>query len=172
MDTSKFKKLFPRGIGRECGPGWNLMLNDLCSFIQHHIDESRNSRATALRFNRAVDRSCKLKCSSPLKHFYKIDSLSPGFSEYVLREISSLMVEPKFRNVPNAVPQVVVTQIKEKFGTLRFYYAGGDDYIRGLVDFAERMSEHICENCGDKGTLDTSGWHTVRCEKCRNKIND
>jgi hypothetical protein len=35
------------------------------------------------------------------------------------------------------VPQVVATQVKEKFGTLRFYYDGGDDYIDGLVSMAE-----------------------------------
>ena len=37
------------------------------------------------------------------------------------------------------VRQVTLDQVKEKFGTLRFYYTGGDDYIRGLVAMAESM---------------------------------
>ena len=61
------------------------------------------------------------------------------------------------------VPQVVVEQVKEKFGTLRFYYSGGDDYIRGLVSMAESMSGVTCEECGNPGTLSTSGWWKCKC---------
>ena len=49
------------------------------------------------------------------------------------------------------VPQVVVDQVKEKFGTLRFYYSGGDDYVSGLVSMAESMSGVTCEQCGAPG---------------------
>jgi hypothetical protein len=56
------------------------------------------------------------------------------------------------------VEQVVVQQVKEKFGSLRFYYTGGDDYIRGLVSMAEAMSEVTCEDCGAPATKQTSGW--------------
>jgi len=51
-----------------------------------------------------------------------------------------------------------IQQIKEKFGTLRFYYSGGDDYIAGMVSFAESMSGKICEVTGDKGVLYENGW--------------
>ena len=40
-------------------------------------------------------------------------------------------------------PQVEATQIKSKFGGLRFYYNGGDQYIKGLVSMAEAMSYKI-----------------------------
>ncbi len=64
------------------------------------------------------------------------------------------------------IPQVVATQIKEKFAGLRFYYDGGDDYICGLVTMAELMSEQTCEVCGDKGKIYTRrGWHVTLCEK-------
>lgn len=38
---------------------------------------------------------------------------------------------------------VVIYQVKEKFGKLRFYYEGGDDVVRGLVLMAEVLSEDL-----------------------------
>lgn len=69
-------------------------------------------------------------------------------------------------NRPNrpVVEQVVVEQAKEKFGTLRFYYEGGDEYIKGLVTMAEAMSEVTCEVCGDRGSLRTGGWLKTLCD--------
>ena len=58
-------------------------------------------------------------------------------------------------------------QIKEKFGGLRAYYSGGNDYIRGLVTMAETMSYKICEVCGNKGKPNKSGWISTLCDACR-----
>jgi hypothetical protein len=58
-------------------------------------------------------------------------------------------------------------QIKEKFGGLRIYYSGGDDYIRGLVTMAETMSYKICEVCGNKGKPNKGGWISTLCDGCR-----
>ena len=69
----------------------------------------------------------------------------------------------------NVVPQVTLDQVKEKFGTLRFYYTGGDDYISGLVSMAESMSGITCETCGNPGTTGGQGWISTLCETHRNK---
>ena len=64
------------------------------------------------------------------------------------------------------VSQVVALQVKEKFAGLRFYYSGGDDYIRGIVDFAEELSYSICENCGmmnEEVGRNNQGWHVTTC---------
>ena len=61
------------------------------------------------------------------------------------------------------VLQVTLDQVKEKFGTLRFYYTGGDDYIRGMVTMAESMSGVICEECGKPGTSTGGGWIKTVC---------
>ena len=63
------------------------------------------------------------------------------------------------------VPQVTVDQVKEKFGSLRFYFTGGDDYIDGLVSMAESMSGVTCEECGNPGSTLGRGWLTTLCEK-------
>ena len=36
--------------------------------------------------------------------------------------------------------QLIATQIKQKYSTLRFYYSGGDDYTAGLIHMAEAIS--------------------------------
>jgi hypothetical protein len=63
------------------------------------------------------------------------------------------------------VPPVEVQQVKEKFGTLRFYYQGGDDYIRGLTSMAEAMSEVTCQECGKPGKLRQGGWMVTLCDQ-------
>jgi hypothetical protein len=62
------------------------------------------------------------------------------------------------------VAQVVATQVKEKFGGLRFYYDGGDDYIQGLTAMAESMSEVTCETCGAPGKQRGGGWVYTACD--------
>jgi hypothetical protein len=45
------------------------------------------------------------------------------------------------------------SQIKEKFGGLRAYCYGSDDFIKGAIDMAESMSCITCEVTGEKGKL-------------------
>lgn len=59
-------------------------------------------------------------------------------------------------------------QIKEKYGGLRVYFSGGDQYIEGLVSMAEAISYHVCDVCGNKGEANKGGWISVRCEAHRN----
>jgi hypothetical protein len=45
------------------------------------------------------------------------------------------------------------SQIKEKFGGLRAYCYGADEYIRGAIDMAESVSCITCEATGEKGKV-------------------
>jgi hypothetical protein len=74
--------------------------------------------------------------------------------------------------VPNAVLQVVADQVKEKFGTLRFYYSGGDDVIDGMVRMAESMSAVTCEQCGCPGKQRSGGWIRTLCDEHAKAEND
>lgn len=74
--------------------------------------------------------------------------------------------EEKIRPV---VEQVVVQQVKEKFGTLRFYYDGGDAYIHGLVAMAESLTAVTCETCGNPGERSGKGWIKTTCKPCDEK---
>jgi hypothetical protein len=73
------------------------------------------------------------------------------------------------------IPQVVALQVKEKFSGLRFYYSGGDDYVRGIVDFAEDLSYSICDVCGvmnEKVGRNPQGWHVTTCKDHANNVEN
>ena len=87
--------------------------------------------------------------------FWLIDNLCDSVQRYI------------DNNSHLKVHQVVATTVKEKFGTLSFYYNGGDDTINGMVWFAEHLSSKICEECGSSKDVGmTQGWIMVLCEKC------
>lgn len=60
--------------------------------------------------------------------------------------------------------EFLFTQIKEKYGTLRMYYNGGDEYVTGVIAMAEALSRDTCELCGAPGKLGGVGWLSTRCE--------
>lgn len=62
-----------------------------------------------------------------------------------------------------ACEQVVVEQIKEKFGSLRFYVQGGDEYTNGAISLAENLSAGLCEECGAPGKKTSGGWIKTLC---------
>lgn len=65
---------------------------------------------------------------------------------------------------------VVAEQVKEKFGGLRFYIRGGDEYVHGMIRMAESMSYEICEKCGSTDNVrQTKGWIKTLCEDCYNE---
>jgi hypothetical protein len=66
-----------------------------------------------------------------------------------------------------APPQLVATQVKEKFGGLRFYISSGSDEQYGAIHLAESMSYGICEFCGTTEDVgQTEGWISSLCPKC------
>lgn len=77
-------------------------------------------------------------------------------------------------------PHYQVLQIKEKFGTLRYYcQASGDDpnpelldAMDAITDDAERASATICERCGLPGILHQSRRVRIKtlCNTCANQI--
>ena len=62
-------------------------------------------------------------------------------------------------------------QVKEKFGGLRVYFTGGDDYVDGVVSMTEEYSYKVCEVCGNAGKPNKDGWITTLCDNCRIKTN-
>jgi hypothetical protein len=63
------------------------------------------------------------------------------------------------------IEQVVFEQVKEKFGSLRFYTNPSTDYIRGMISMAESMSEVTCEVCGSPGIKRGGGWIKTLCDE-------
>ena len=59
------------------------------------------------------------------------------------------------------------TQIKEKYGTLRYYLSTETDEMSDLILEAEDESEQTCEVCGNPGEMTKDKWWLkVRCNEC------
>lgn len=105
--------------------------------------------------------------------------------------LERLMAFCQFHTDKNYYPQVVADQIKEKFGTLRFYYHFEDnpehaefakrvhkpeyairepEMLRGAISFAESMSSMICEDCGKPGEVHGNRWLKCACPECSEKL--
>ena len=144
--------------GFECGDGWFNILDQLMGNIQHHIDWKEKQRTSAMAYN-------LMAAQAKEGNFDLFDDSMKDLNnpEYKAKRLSEV-IAGDFRSVPESIPQVTLDQIKEKFGTLRFYYTGGDDIIDGMVRMAESMSAVTCETCGNPGQQRGGGWIRTLCD--------
>jgi len=129
-------------FGFECGDGWFWLIGNLCDTIQKYCD-SRNC-GVRIRNKAAHQKAEALEKTPP-----------EGFREIKVVEEDEWQVE--------------ATQVKEKFGGLRFYINGGDDEVYGMISFAEHLSYHICEQCGSTENVKVRsprGWISTLCDRC------
>lgn len=62
--------------------------------------------------------------------------------------------------------EMFAVQVKEKYGTLRFYMSCETDEITNFMDDAEALSSQTCENCGAFGKMRGTSWYEVKCDQC------
>jgi hypothetical protein len=74
----------------------------------------------------------------------------------------------------NNIKPPTAFQMKEKFGGLRFYYDGREEWsdenhdeISKFIDEAEDKSYKTCEICGEVGEPRKGGWIKTLCEECK-----
>ena len=121
-------------------------------------------------------------CSSWLQAKYEYENLAGKVGQPLYK--GGEIVSPEKVGAAKAVMEreekkiPVAMQVKEKFGTLRFYVSGGeipdaDVSIRtdALIEMAERLSATTCEECGSPGRLTRGGWISCKCDACRAKAS-
>ena len=144
--------------GFDCGDGWYNIIDQFCRQAQWRIDQSAENRQRYIKYNYAL----KIAVDGDTSKLYEYYS---GFNDDFRKEcIERDIKEPQYHDVPDEVHQVVAAQVKEKYGTLRFYYDGGDRFIDGLECMAESMSAVTCEVCGNTGKTVTGGWIRTLCK--------
>jgi hypothetical protein len=90
-----------------------------------------------------------------------IDKLCGAIQEYIDHHVSYTK-DGQYK--PN---QVKCSQMKEKFGGLRFYTDAHDEVVDGMINMAEYWSDHTCQDCSSEEDLGlTSGWVSVLCRSC------
>ncbi len=127
--------------GFDCGDGWYNILNVLCIHLYSDYKEAK----------RAYDR-IKERIDQPIW-----DGSDTIVTQAKIDEAKAELDQETLR-----IP--VATQVKEKFGGLRFYVSGASEKHYNYIDFAESMSIHTCEECGAFGKLYFDGWHRTLCD--------
>ena len=126
--------------GLAVGDGWYNIIHGLSLMIQSHIDNRTRER---WRIRQGKRKYAKMSAGDQIRYNHLNDDM------------------------PKRIKQVIVDQVKEKFGTLRFYYHGGDKAVGHYVNLADAMSSITCEDCGAPGKIGGAAWVSVKCDKCR-----
>lgn len=157
--VKRMEETYPKMLGGHYGgfaisKGWWHIVESAMANIQQHIDWKNKCRMREIdKFNareEGYDALLKFFSGERPATDWEIESAQECMEEGVV--------------IPPEIPQVVVQQIKEKFGGLRFYYEGGDDYVSGVVDMAESWAGKTCETCGSLGTRRSGGWIRTLCD--------
>lgn len=147
--------IVPMQFGFDVGDGWYMLLEELLSSIQWHIQNENRDRKTKIKYKflRNLVFYLRYKTNYKAKFLKKLGEF--------IENLSPKGINPVYFQLD---------QVKEKFGGLRFYFSGGDDYIEGLVHLAECLSYKICEDCGTTHNVGTTkGWITTLCQDCYEK---
>lgn len=99
--------------------------------------------------------------------FNELDSLDEGwlrrFGIDMCKDIRKQLIKDKM------LFSFRIMQIKEKYGTLRFYVASASREIYSIINKYEDISFSTCICCGEPAKYITSGWISPFCEHCVNK---
>ena len=86
-----------------------------------------------------------------------------AFGYELLCELKDALVEA------NYLDKYRITQIKEKYGSLRWYDFGAPEKAFDILRKYESLSYKTCFICGEPATHETYGWINYVCEKCLNE---
>ena len=106
------------------------------------------------------------------KVFYPFEGfgIECGDGWYDLLDKLCTEIEKHLDKNPESKDDFSISQIKDKFGGLRFYHNGGDEETERLIDNAEKKSYKICESCGlPAKQYSPYGWVVTLCKECKNK---
>lgn len=102
-----------------------------------------------------------------------------GSGWYELIRECSARIEAINDKMADPTNHITAAQVKEKFGTLRFYINASEsecteqewDEIDSAIREAEKKSAITCEDCGNPGKTGHTnrGWISILCEECRKK---
>ena len=168
---NKYPDLFYDGKnGKECPcgawvpEGWETIIDELCDAITKYSKGTYRSERVITSKKYYLWDAC---FKAPTWFHTKFIKWFPKYNKWELNKPFYNFVE-KFRTQSHKyvafnriyAKPVKIDQIKEKFGSLRFYYSGGDDQVSGMVMFAGYLCDKTCEASGDKGELcSNGGWY-------------
>lgn len=124
------------------GDGWYPLIDTLCGMLYSDYNSAKSS------------------------YDYILKNLGkPKFGSGVWSDSDLAEAKARLDEAEAGVP--VASQVKEKFGTLRFYVWAAKPEHHNYINFAEELSGTICEKCGATHDVQTwnMGWMTTLCRE-------
>jgi hypothetical protein len=182
----------------DCPDGWRDIVDSLFGCIDDYVSHYKHTEINPKRKLRYKLRKAYWKyvrdpiyrlTPLPIKSSYT-KNFSPTREKEIQEEHNKAQRswQMKVRRVVSAVdlklfnrndlyigvspPHVVIDQYKEKFGTLRVYYDGGDDVVKGMVRYAEHLASLTCQSTGKRGQLCKRGmWYATLSDEAAKKAD-
>ena len=86
------------------------------------------------------------------------------FGEELCEEIDQELIKEGIRDT------YFLYQVKEKFGSLRWYGSVDTPQLNAIIDKYEEISSHTCITCGKEATyMSKNGWISPFCDDCVNR---
>lgn len=95
------------------------------------------------------------------------DGWRKAFVEQMCEEIKQALLE---KGGEKSLHEYEIMQIKEKYGTLRWYDFNAPSKVQDIIDKYEDISADICIKCGESATVMTTGWIRPYCDECAKKL--
>lgn len=167
------------GWGFDCGDGWEPLIRELSEKLEKEIVDFKKQNPVV---------PCRMCSCSREKHYkwgpcvtvhkfqtkYIYNNYNKGFFRirlpiwlqktvnkvlgFFFYELRTCHCTEYDANYPRA------SQVKEKYGTLRFYMSSANDKMYDMIEDAESKSAVTCEECGQPGELRGGGWLRTLCD--------
>lgn len=96
--------------------------------------------------------------------FTELDDMPDGWRDAFGEQLCEELLEELKAN--DALDTYRITQIKEKFGMLRWYDSGNTKHGYEIIGKYARLSMRTCILCGKPATRITLGWVSPYCDDC------
>lgn len=156
--------------GFECGDGWYTPIYKLSVKLE----------ALILKYIAENEDTITCRYCSRTKHnhtkFYSFENDGNTFINIkdVVEYTSKNKIDPTeiFTCESMDYDYPCASQVKEKYGGLRFYTTGTTPEVEQAIDEAEEECSKTCEDCGKVGELCINGgWYRTLCEECVDTYN-
>lgn len=79
--------------------------------------------------------------------------------------IDALCIQLQRVTDQDGAPQIIASQVKEKFGSLRFHTREADGRQKAMIELARQISQRTCDVCGEPGT--TASTRRLVATRCK-----
>ncbi len=98
--------------------------------------------------------------------YTELDEMPQGWRAAFGEQMCAELNEEIARWPEQARDNFRITQIKEKYGSLRFYTSGETREFRQIVEKYEKLSKRTCIGCGQPARWISRGWISPWCDDC------